>query len=58
MRFMPLASEISMGAMDPKKSDGINDDTREMRAVASYTPGRRRRICVRRETISDGRSGE
>ena len=32
MRFMPLASDISMGATCPRKRDGMKDETREMRA--------------------------
>jgi hypothetical protein len=32
MRFMPLASEISMGATRPRKRDERKDETREMRA--------------------------
>ena len=36
---MPLASEISTGAMAPRKTDGMNDDINEMRAVKSYSFG-------------------
>ena len=36
---MPLASEISTGAMAPRKMDGMNDDISEMRAVESYSFG-------------------
>jgi hypothetical protein len=32
---MPLASEISMGTMEPTKREGTKDDTREIREVAS-----------------------
>lgn len=33
MRFMPLASAISMGATRPRKRDGRKDEMREMRAT-------------------------
>jgi len=36
---MPLASEISTGAMAPRKTDGMNDDINEMRVVKSYSFG-------------------
>lgn len=42
--FIPLASETSIGAMVPKNKDGIHEDTREIREVALYTSGFRRRI--------------
>lgn len=45
IKFMPLASEISIGDTRPRKSEDKKEETKEMRAVASYTPGFRRRIC-------------
>ena len=49
MRFIPLASDTSTGAMDPRKRDGMNEDTREIRAVRRYASGLMRRIyaCMR-----------
>ena len=47
IRFIPLASETSTGAMDPRNRDGMNDETREMRAVALYASGLTRRIYVK-----------
>ena len=37
--FMPLASETSMGAMDPKKSEGKNEETSDILADFSYSSG-------------------
>lgn len=48
IKFIPLASETSIGAMDPMNSDGMKDETSEMRAVALYASGLTRRICGRR----------
>ena len=44
MRFIPLASATSMGAIVPKNSDGRNEETNEIRVVVSYASGRNRRI--------------
>ena len=33
MRFMPLASDISMGATRPRKREAMKEETKEMRAV-------------------------
>lgn len=41
---MPLASDISIGAIEPKNSEGKNEDTKEIRDVASYASGFWRRI--------------
>ena len=35
MRFIPLASETSIGAILPRNSEGINDETNDMCAVLS-----------------------
>lgn len=39
IKFIPLASETSMGAMEPRKSDGKNEETSDILAVASYSSG-------------------
>jgi len=36
---MPLASETSMGAMEPKNSEGKNEETSDTLAVFSYSSG-------------------
>lgn len=36
---MPLASEISIGAMVPKNTEGMKEETKEIRAVAPYSSG-------------------
>lgn len=36
---MPLASDTSTGAIEPRKSEGMKDETSEMRAVAAYVSG-------------------
>ena len=33
MRFIPLASEISMGAIAPRNREGKNDETKDIRDV-------------------------
>jgi hypothetical protein len=40
---MPLASETSMGAIEPRKSEGKKDETSDILAVASYSSG----FCAR-----------
>jgi hypothetical protein len=35
MRFIPLASEISMGAIVPRKSEGRKEEIKEIREVVS-----------------------
>lgn len=37
---MPHASEMSIGATLPRKSEARNDETSEIREVALYTSGR------------------
>lgn|ERR1700722_7911544 len=39
MRFMPLASATSIGAIEPRRREGTNEDTSEMRAVDAYASG-------------------
>jgi hypothetical protein len=69
MRFIPLASEISTGAILPKNKDVMNEEISEMWAVRSYTSGVRdatwcrvrRHACDPEMPISyleDLRSGE
>lgn len=48
---VPLASETSIGAMDPKKSEGSHEDTKEIRDVALYVSGFRRRIYSKNHPI-------
>jgi len=49
IRFMPLASAISIGGMCPRKREVTKEDTREMREVASYTSGFIRRIFKKKK---------
>ena len=59
MRFIPLASDISIGAIAPRNRDGINEDTNEIREVALRVSGSTRliwksychRFWVRREIL-------
>ena len=56
-RFIPQTSEMSMGAMRPRKIEARKDDTRDIRWVEAYAPGclrRKRMICgpVKRYTYS------
>lgn len=44
MRFMPLASEISMGAITPRNSEGIKEETKDIREVELYSSGYKRNI--------------
>ena len=44
MRFIPLASEISMGAIAPRNSEGIKDETKDIREVELYASGYKRNI--------------
>ena len=53
MRFIPLASDTSIGAMEPRKSEGMNEETRDMRAVARYASGLMRRICAGGMIVSE-----
>jgi hypothetical protein len=39
MRFIPLASEISMGAIAPRNNEGIKDEIKDIRAVELYSSG-------------------
>jgi len=45
IKFMPLASETSMGAMEPRKSEGKNEETRDILAVDTYSSDLSDRIC-------------
>lgn len=47
VKFIPLASDTSMGAKAPRKTEAIKDETREILEVASYTSGFNLRICFR-----------
>ena len=42
--FIPLASDTSIGAIEPRKSEGMNEETKEIRAVLRYASGLTRRI--------------
>jgi hypothetical protein len=44
MRFIPLASEISMGAIAPRNREGIKDETKDIREVELYASGYKRNI--------------
>ena len=44
IRFMPLASETSMGAMRPRNNEGTKEETRDILAVARYIAGYERDI--------------
>ena len=47
-RFIPQTSEISMGAILPRKIEARNEDTRDIREVFLYSLGclhLKRRIC-------------
>lgn len=44
MRFIPLASEISMGAIAPRNREGIKDETKDIREVEQYASGYKRNI--------------
>ena len=44
MRFIPLASETSMGAIAPRNRDGKKDETRDIRKVELYASGYKRNI--------------
>ena len=56
MRFIPLASETSIGAMDPRNSEGMKEETKEMRAVALYASGCTRRIWTERRQSAGARN--
>jgi hypothetical protein len=59
IRFIPLASETSIGAMDPMKRDGRKEETRETREVEAYASGKRRRSwrMAKRDRVNVGRLG-
>ena len=44
MRFIPLASETSMGAIAPRNRDGKKDETKDIRKVELYASGYKRNI--------------
>ena len=44
MRFIPLASEISIGAIAPRNREGKKDETKDIREVERYASGYRRNI--------------
>ena len=39
IRFMPLASDTSMGAMRPRNNEGTKEETRDILVVARYIAG-------------------
>lgn len=44
MRFIPLASEISMGTIAPRNSEGKKEETKDIREVEAYSSGYKRNI--------------
>jgi hypothetical protein len=53
MRFIPLASEISMGAIAPRNREGIKDETKDIRQVELYASGYKRNILEVDEPLVD-----